>query len=289
MEKLRHTSGIQKEWNESYYFYFYDPQNNIGGFTRIGFTPNRKEGSGYLFLFYKDEILVFHKSIEIFEVPEVIQVEPLQFRPEWTITFSGVMAAEGTARNVSMMLTFHPLSAEFSYLECVDQSQREIGKVVCEDHYEQMGFIKGVITVDSQSYTFSGFGERDHSWGERDWNAPDLWIYVTAHFDKAFGINIAKMLKDGQEIDAGFIMKKGENIPVKKVLTTLSEEPAKEFQYTIVDSKGNTYVLEGKVLKTVEIPYKRENKISVLNESLSQVMCESKKGYGIAECLIKVQ
>lgn len=292
MEELRHKPGDVEEWNESYYFNFYDPRQDIGGFTRIGFKPNKREGIGYFFLFYKDEILAFHNQIEVFEVPEKIRIGNLAFFPEWHIAFSGSMGVmdENTARDVTVTLEYSPIHEEFSYLECVDEEELEIAKVVCDNHYEQIGVVTGDITVDSELYSISGFSERDHSWGERDWNAPDLWVYMTAHFDKNFGINVAKMLIRNRVIDVGFIMKNGENIPVEKVvMRTVSEgNMQKRFKYEIWTHEGS-YSVTGKVLKRVQIPYKKGDKISILNENLSQFACENKKGFGIAEYLVKVQ
>ncbi|MGC1121527.1 MAG: hypothetical protein WBA22_10580 [Candidatus Methanofastidiosia archaeon] len=291
MEHLQHPPGPEKEWNESYYFNFYDPRNRIGGVTRIGFKPNKKEAVGYLFLFYKDEILKVVLREEIEMVPERIEVGSLQFLPEWTLTFTGNMAGEKTdIRKVGVVLEYSPLHTEFSYLECVTTQQLEIGKVVCEDHYEQIGLVTGRITVDSRSHDVVALGERDHSWGERDWNAPDLWIYVTALFEPEFGINIAKMLIKKEEIDTGFIMENGENIPVLdiKAETITENGKQKEVLYRIRDITGRKFTLTGNVLHTVQIPY-RGTGVSVLNENLTAFTCGKKRGYGIAEYLVKLE
>jgi len=290
VEQLRHKAKNMKEWNESYYFNFYDPDKDIGGFTRIGFKPNIKEGVGYLFLFYKKEILAFNKKIEVSEVPEKIKTGPLEFFPGWKIVFSGKMT-DGKIRDIDLNLTYSEINREFSYIECVDREKFEMAKVVCEDHYEQIGFMKGEIRIDSEKYNISGFSERDHSWGERDWNAPKLWIYVTAHFDKDLGINFAKMRIKEREIDVGFVMKKGKNIPVKRVSAdTVSEgNTQKSFEYKVYDIKGDCYTLRGKVLKRVQIPYRREDRVSILNENLSVFECKNKRGFGIAEYLVRIR
>ena len=290
MEHLQHPPGPEIEWNESYYFNFYDPRNRVGGFTRIGFKPNKREAVGYMFLFYKDEILkvIFREEVET--VPERIEVGSLRYLPEWTLTFSGNMAGEkSTIRKVSVELGYSPLHTEFSYLECVTPQQHEIGRVVCEDHYEQMGLVTGHITVDSHSHDISALGERDHSWGERDWNAPDLWIYATAPFSPEFGINIAQMLLKREEISTGFVMKNGENTPVRDVRTeTITEKGRqKRVTYCIRDVKGRDFTLTGDVLNTAQIPY-RGTGISVLNEYLTAFTCGTEKGYGIAEYLMKM-
>ncbi|MBU7015550.1 MAG: hypothetical protein HXS52_00605 [Theionarchaea archaeon] len=291
MEHLEHPPGPEKEWNESYYFNFYDPRTCIGGFTRIGFKPNKNEAVGYLFLFYQNEILKVVLQDKVETVPERIQVGSLQFVPEWTLAFSGKMAGgEATIRNVDVRLKYAPLHTEFSYLACVTSQQQEICKVVCADHYEQMGLVTGRITVDSCSQDIRALGERDHSWGERDWNAPDLWIYVTAPFDPEFGINIAQMRINGEEINTGFIMENGENFPVLDVKAECITQDGrqKEVLYRISDVRGRRFTLKGRVLNTVQIPY-RGRGVSVLNENLTSFECGKKKGYGIAEYLVRIE
>ncbi len=287
MEKLYHRKGSTEEWNESYYFNFYDPSEEVGGFTRIGFKPNKGEGVGYLFLFYRKEILSFHHRIEVSEVPEHIRVGPLEFIPEWVVTFHDTMVTrEGVRKEVDLKLEYTPVNEEFSYLKCIDEKQFRIVKVVGEDHYEQIGRVKGVVTVDSERCEISGLSERDHSWGERDWNAPKLWVYITAHFGEDFSINIAKMIIDGHEIDSGFIMRDGKNIPVRKVSHT---DGLEQFAYTVWDADWSEYVLKGEILERVQIPYKKGDKVSILNENLSQFTCGGRKGFGITEYLVRVQ
>jgi hypothetical protein len=292
MEQLYHTPDKKKEWNERYYFNFYDPHHETGGFTRIGFKPNIKEGIGYLFLFYKKEILAFHQRVEGEDVPEIIRTGLLRFTPAWRVTLEAPMKAmDSTTTRVTLDLMYTPLNTEFSYLDCVSTQEFDIGRVVCEDHYEQMGIMEGEITIDSHTYPISGFSERDHSWGERDWNTPHLWIYMTAHFNRDFGINIATMKIDQTQIDVGFIMDQGKNIPVTKIYEdTISKgKRQKSFEYTVEDAKGNSYVMTGTVLKTVQIPYERGGNLSILNENLSQFTCGDRTGYGTAEYLVRIK
>jgi hypothetical protein len=293
MEQLRHTPDEKAEWNESYYFNFYDPTQEIGGFTRIGAKPNIEEGMGYLFLFYKGDILAFHHQQEITTVPDVPKSGPLEFLPEWQVLFSGHMqdTATGKPVQVALDLTYTPLNAEFSYLTCVTKEEFAVGQVVCENHYEQVGLMEGKIVIGAHPYSIRGFSERDHSWGERDWNAPQKWIYVTAHFDRNFAINIATMNLDGSHIDVGFIMDHGENIPVTSIHeTTISEgENQMSFEFAVEDMKKNAYILRGNVLNTVRIPYKRQGRLSMLHENLSHFMCGENHGYGIAEYLIRMK
>lgn len=290
MEQLRHEPDEDQEWNESHYFNFYDPRQDIGGFTRIGYKPNMGEGTGYLFLFVRGDILTFHQNMEIEEVPEFIGIGPLEFSPEWKVTFEAPMKTpNSTMVQVTLDLSYTPLNPEFSYLDCVTMQEFDIGRVVCEDHYEQVGIMEGEITIDSHAYHISGFSERDHSWGKRDWNAPSLWIYVTAHFDGDFAINIATMQIDSTRMDVGFIMDEGRNIPVKKIdEVTISEGGRqKSFTYIIEDVEGHSYTITGEVIHTVLIPYERNGKLSILNENLSRFTCMGKPGYGIAEYLLR--
>ncbi|KYK31907.1 MAG: hypothetical protein HXS48_03960 [Theionarchaea archaeon] len=77
---------------------------------------------------------------------------------------------------------------------------------------------------------------------------------------------------------------------MKRVSSAISEETIqKQFEFKIQDVEENCYVLTGEVLKTAQIPYKKGNNLSILNENLSHFRCEDKEGFGITEYLVKIE
>ena len=52
LEPITHKSDSNNlEWNESYYLAFFSKEDNLGGVSRIGYKPNKKEGMTFFFSF----------------------------------------------------------------------------------------------------------------------------------------------------------------------------------------------------------------------------------------------
>ncbi|MBO3841564.1 MAG: hypothetical protein FGF48_04015 [Candidatus Brockarchaeota archaeon] len=64
MEPLKYRPKNHVEWNESYYFVFYDLKQGLGGMTRLGFKPNKKEAMTFLFLFLPDGSAAGYQAVE---------------------------------------------------------------------------------------------------------------------------------------------------------------------------------------------------------------------------------
>src|SRR3989304_4038431 len=55
----RHTPGPESPllWNESFWFAFYDPREELGVTVRLGMYPNKQEGNLYLFFVHRGEVV----------------------------------------------------------------------------------------------------------------------------------------------------------------------------------------------------------------------------------------
>ena len=117
---------------------------------------------------------------------------------------------------VSFSLEFESLNPMFDYRECVDKESERISQKVASEHLEQFGRATGTVTVAGKPFEISGLGERDHSWGVRDWNAPKMWIWLTAEFSESLAFNVTKLFVEEGEVSAGFVYLDGRNLPVVK-------------------------------------------------------------------------
>jgi hypothetical protein len=61
----RHTPGPGSPplWNESFWFAFYDPREELGVTVRLGMYPNKREGNLYLFFVHRGEVV--HSLIDM--------------------------------------------------------------------------------------------------------------------------------------------------------------------------------------------------------------------------------
>jgi len=164
---------------------------------------------------------------------------------------------------------------------------------VASEHLEQMGKVLGSLKVDDREYYVKGLGERDHSWGERDWTAPRAWVWLTCQVSEDFGFNVTKLYMDKGDIDAGFLYVDGENLPLVKV-DMVTEYDADGSPNTLFmamyDKDGVVYGVKGEVKKKAIMEFKGENdRGSIMFETLAKWRIDDGEdaGYGIAEYLFR--
>jgi hypothetical protein len=297
---ILHEAGSHPEWNESFYFNFYDRELDICGFMRIGLKPNRNEKSMFCFLMMPDGSLVGMKGQQGCE-SKALEVKGLSYEkvvPEkkWKLTFNGAAMETKEGKTspelLSFDLDFESLNPVFDYRECVDAKKVELSKSVASEHLEQFGRISGELVLGGRSNSIHGLGERDHSWGVREWTAPKMWIWLTCQFSERCAFNVTKLVVEGGEVDAGFFCANGKNYPLVKaeIDTAYNEEGGpSSLGMSLMDKNGQTYKAQAEVMRRAILPFEgREGKaLSLLHEPLARYSYNGMTGYGIAEYLIR--
>ncbi len=293
-----HPKGDHIEWNESFYFSFYDKNNDICSFMRIGLKPNKPLKNMFCFFMLPDGSYVGLKEDDRYD-NELLSAKNLKFNKVqaekmWELTFDGNLIDFSNKKpvSVSFNLFFESLNKIFDYRDCVSGFKEKISQSVASEHLEQFGKATGELKVGNEKYTISGLGERDHSWGVRDWNAPKMWIWLTCQFSENTALNVTKLTVSQGEVDAGFIHLDGENIPIMKadIETTYNEDGSpSSFQMKLLDKKGDIHKVDAKIVKNVKLPFTSGDgkKQSIMHETLTEYKMDGMIGYGIAEYLIR--
>ncbi len=113
-------------------------------------------------------------------------------------------------------------------------------------HFEASGFVNGFLRhLGKEDIKLSGYGQRDKSWGYRDWHQFDKWY--AGHFQfKNWSCTFRKD-KIGNRIDlSGHISKKKGNTPISKIeIDTINDNDKfnSPFRatYYIEEKTGNVY------------------------------------------------
>ena len=236
-----HTVGDDPSWSESYYFYYFDPVQNIGGITRVGFRAHDGwkdymhivflEGRRIVFCYDRKDMPHGDEDMRVGAL-SLDRVDPFK---RWNIAFDG----QGQNLADGAILITPKRDRPDGWLKLADV-QMEIDFSAVSDpiymfsaagrhgHFEQPGRCAGHITVDGQRRPFSGFGLRDKSWGPRPWTAPgtsaadkppvelasgaasglfNMWITSVLNENLAFALTFSKAL-DGV-YGGGFLYKDG--------------------------------------------------------------------------------
>ena len=295
-----HRPGADKEWNESYYFNLYDQGHDLCMFMRIGLKPNMDERSMFCFIMMPDGSVIGKKEMEVLGDGS-LNVRSLRFHmlePEkrWKLEFNGAMArmeAKGPVPvKINFSLEFESLNKMYDYRDSVDKEGEAMSRNVASEHLEQFGMAKGTLTVGDEHFDIQGLGERDHSWGVRDWNAPKMWIWLTAQFSRTLALNVTKLFVEGGEVSAGFFHMNGRNIPLVKadIRTVIDPDGTpRSLAMNLVDKDGGKHKVTAEVMREVMMPFPgRDGKsMSVMHETLAEYSFNGQKGYGIAEYLVR--
>jgi len=297
---MLHEFGKHPDWNESYYFNFYDKKNDIFAFMRVGLKPNRHEKSAFCFFMMPDGSLLGTRGQDPITDSE-LQVAKLRFdrivpEKKWHLSFSGTMERriERTvfADQVSFAVDFDSLNDVFDYRECVKGIGETISEAIASEHFEQFGKVSGRLTVGAVEYVLSGLGERDHSWGVRDWGAPKMWTWLTCQFSDKLALNVTKLTMDGGEVDAGFIHIDGNNIPLARADIHTEWQTGrnpKALQMILHDATGRVHNVQANVMRKATIPFAGANgkTVSMMHETLARYTMGLETGYGVAEYLFR--
>lgn len=199
-EEFFHVPSEAEFWNESHYFDFVD--DGLQGHARLGFYPNREAANVFAYLI--DEGTVY--ALRDDEIPPArthgLDVRRTDYRftaaPErvgevWTLAVEGqfrrcdspadVLAGEGDPVEVSLELESAYRHEPFLYTGGRDFPARE-----GEDRYEVATRVEGTATIDGREQDVEAVGERDHSWGVREWTDAE-WLWISGAFDDGTAYN----------------------------------------------------------------------------------------------------
>ncbi len=235
-------------FNDSYYFNFFDVEQAVGGFTRIGKLANQNSVNGILFIYNgPEEVLMLNQGGMLPEHPEEIRagtiryeiLEPLQ---RIRLLSSGKMlrltdlsllldheklrryVGPDTFVPVEMDITFSGLAPVHNfkniYFRGLARRMVEKGfgltdlrrvRRVASSHYEQVGGYAGRLTIGDREIRLDGTGHRDHSWGLRDWTAPSAWTWLTMQFGSGVGLNLSRVVIGKIDMFNGYLIRDGKN------------------------------------------------------------------------------
>jgi hypothetical protein len=192
----RHLPGTDALWGESWYHDWASADGTYGGYLRLGLYPNQQIAWYWVALVREGRPLVLLRDHEVpaptspgpgtgdgpIEVasPRVRgtwqPVEPLR---SYRITTEGTAvelaepaAAFGDERgpevSISLDLTWDGVAAPFPY--------------TATTRFEQSARVRGEVTIGDERIAVECPGQRDHSWGVRDWWAFP-WVWCSGRLD----------------------------------------------------------------------------------------------------------
>ncbi len=184
-----HAATDEPLWNESWYFDFVDAQQGVGGWIRLGLYPNQQTAwinallcgpnmptfalNDFEVALPDDPGVVRADSIDL----TLAATEPLR---TYTASVSGrghayddaaalLRGEAGRPVELTMDLVWTTVGAPYQYR--------------ITPRYEIPCVVSGTVVADGRTFAMDGVpGQRDHSWGVRDWWSMD-WVWSALHLD----------------------------------------------------------------------------------------------------------
>ncbi len=216
-DEALHPVGEGEHWQESYYFNWADTRHDAFGLTRIGYRFGQQQIDGLILTIRQGRPEYIYPAVNIRDknLPAgqdpyrglqarkltYVMEKPLQ---RWSLQLSG---------RDTMNLTWEAFTPAFNYQD----SERELPPNVAGHHFEQSGKITGQTRFKGRTLDIDGVGQRDKSWGVRDWANVEGWDWISVQFGEDLTFNVWEGWFGGRQYQNGFVFREGINHPVRRL------------------------------------------------------------------------
>jgi hypothetical protein len=190
-DEQAHAPGPEPLWGESWYFDFFAPDGAFGGWVRVGLYPNLGVTWYHAYLVGSGRPTIAVAEYEAaLPKPGRLELRANGLWAEhvcetaldhWTVGNEAFgLAVEDPADLYSPIPTGEPVPIGFD-LEW--ETAGEPYHYVHTTRYEIPCSVHGEIAVGDERLALDGFGQRDHSWGVRDWWQFD-WCWTAGRLEE---------------------------------------------------------------------------------------------------------
>lgn len=192
----RHLPGTDALWGESWYHDFAASDGSYGGYLRLGLYPNQQVAWYWVHLVREGKPLVVVRDHGVpcptamadADASAAVEAKSSRVQGTWgpidplrkyriTTEGTGVELANpadafhgerGSEVKVQLDLTWEGVTAPFPY--------------TATTRFEQSAWVHGEVTIGDEKFEVHCPGQRDHSWGVRDWWLFG-WVWCSGRLD----------------------------------------------------------------------------------------------------------
>ena len=124
-------------------------------------------------------------------------------------------------------------------------------------HFEQTGQVTGWTSFGGKRHEIRAFGQRDKSWGVRDWDRLEGWSWISGQFGADLSFNVMQTIEGGKPLDNGFVFRDGANHAIERAAIEYRwgehEHLMREAQLEILESNGTRHRIRAEALASFPI------------------------------------
>lgn len=305
-----HPLGPEENFNESVYFNFFDREQQMGGFLRIGNRANEGHAEMTVIVYQPDGSALFnYKRPQIttndgwdaggLKVEVLVPGEKIRTTYTGSVVFladpremrePGVAFKENPHKKVTLDLVHEGVGAIYGHVSDPEAggTQSEFARA----HYEQHMRVTGTLQVeDGPVLQISGHGLRDHSWGPRYWQSTPSYRWITGNFGDDLGMVVSIV---GDRVGGVFQKGPDQIVPITAVDLDTSYEGNTNYhsglKAKVTLANGDTHVVEGEVKGFIPLRNRRAGMFTHIGEGMTEYTLDGqRKGYGLSEYLDQVE
>jgi hypothetical protein len=208
----RHEPGPEELWGESWYFDFFDDAGTVGGWIRLGLYPNLRVAWYHAFVVGPSRRIVALSDLEV----------PLPTAPGLEIRTHGLWAdhtcetalEHWTVGNEAFGLAVDDPSELYAEVPVGDrvplgfdlewETEGSPYHYVATTRYEIPCRVHGEVLVGDEQLAIDGYGQRDHSWGVRDWWQFG-WCWTSGRLDDGTRFHGSDIRIPGVDVGFGYV------------------------------------------------------------------------------------
>jgi hypothetical protein len=218
-DESRHVAEAEQLWQESWYADVVTPDGALAGYIRLGLYPNLGTAWWHLALVgpgrpvvvcQRDDLPVPTDGMAV--VTDEVSIALTVDKELDSFTVRGAMAGvrHAVAADIYDGKPGEPVRVEVDLNWATDGVPFHYRMTT---RYEIPCVVTGTVTVDGEPLRLDGPGQRDHSWGVRDWWSFG-WCWSAGHLEDGTHTHLTEVRADGGPFYAGYVQRDGELSPV---------------------------------------------------------------------------
>ena len=246
-------------WQESWYFNAYDRQNDLFVLARVGlrFSERRMDA---LVVGTLDALPAFaYPGINLPLPRDLSSLDPVS---DGLRCGALTLRCREPLRHWSLHLDRPRLAMELSWEALHPPHDYRVAggpPGIAQNHFEHTGRVSGWIRHGDRTVHVNGTGQRDKSWGVRDWSAIRGWRWISVQFGSELSFNLwdapGDVQSGGRRYVGGYVCRGGQVEPVIDFNARVEQEVGdpRPVQLSIQYGQGQTLEVEGTTQGTVPL------------------------------------
>lgn len=252
-DEALHPAGDIPHWQESFYFNWSDPDSGVFGLARIGYRFGDHRADGLVLSIRGGRPEFCYPAVNVPRAGRWEDQNPEKGFRVGRLTFeileplSRFRIRLGGAHRMDLRWEATTPALDFG------DEQGSFRSEMAAEHFEQAGRVEGWTEFRGHRCEISGTGQRDKSWGPRDWGSLEGWDWVSGQFDDGTAFNATRVQgPDGAVIPAGFVHHGGTTLHLTDVAIHYSwgrrPQLPESARLVLADSTGGEWHLSATAL-----------------------------------------